>query len=194
MDLKTCITSRRSIRKYLPIRIPHEILQEILEDAITAPSGVNNQPWYFVVLENPDAVEDYRALMEQNAEKFRKKLEDRFPSRPDVVAHTLHYMSTLGGAPVIVLAFLNKSIFNAGGKANPAVQSVAAAIENLLLLAWNKGIGSCWMSSPFSMGLDPLLEETYAPGHGHFVAAIALGYPAEEPKMPPRRNGRVVFL
>lgn len=194
MELKECVTTRRSVRKYLPDPIPHEILTELLEGAMMAPSGVNNQPWYFVVLETKTAVEAYRKLMRENAGNFRRRLEERFPEHPEVVESTLEYMATLGGAPVVVLAFLLKPEYNESHKANPAVQSVAAAIENLLLLAWDKGIGSCWMTAPFSMGVDAVLEETYAPEHGHFVAAVALGYPAQKPKMPRRKEGRVTFL
>lgn len=194
MELKTCITTRRSIRKYLPDPIPHELLEELLEGAVTAPSGVNNQPWYFVALETREAVEAYRELMRQNTGNFRRHLEERFPNHPEVVESTLEYLSTLGSAPTVVLAFLLKPEFNRSHKSNPALQSVAAAIENLLLLAWDKGIGSCWMTAPFSMGVDEVLEATYAPGHGQLVAAVAMGYPAQEPKMPRRREGRIVFL
>lgn len=194
LDLKERIFTRRSVRKYQSTPIPHEILEELMEGAIMAPSGVNTQPWYFVVLESREAVEEYRSLMFRTAGNFRKSLEKRFPDHPEVVESTLNYMSTMGGAPVIVLAFFNKPTFSEGGKSSPYLQSMAAAIENLLLLAWDKGIGSCWMTAPIEMGVDRELEKTYAPDRGEFVAAVALGYPAQEPKMPRRREGRIQFL
>ena len=165
-----------------------------MEGAVMAPSGVNLQPWYFVVIESQDAVEQYRELMKNKAENFRKTLEARFPNRPDVVEDTLSYMATMGGAPVVVLAFINKASLSSAGKASPYLQSVAAAIENLLLLATEKGLGSCWMSAPIAMGIEGYLEEKYAPGRGNFVAAIALGYPDQDPAAPPRKADRVVFL
>ena len=103
-------------------------------------------------------------------------------------------MSTMGGAPVIVLAFFKKESFNELGKASPALQSVSADIENLLLLAWDKGIGSCWMTGAFKMGVDVVLEREYAPENGKFLAAIALGYPAQEPAAPTRKGERVKFI
>ena len=194
MELKECVTTRRSIRKYLPTPISHDVLEELINDALTAPSGTNLQPWYFVVLETPEAVAAYKKLMKESSGSFRQYLEKRFPTHPEVVEETLDYMATMGGAPVIVLAFLYKSAYNDGGSASPFLQSVAAAIENLLLVAWNRGIGSCWMTAPLAMGVVPELEKTYAPDHGTFVAAVSLGYPAEEPKMPRRRDGRIAFL
>ena len=194
MELKEIIYTRRSVRKYQSTPIPHEVLEELMEGAMMAPSGVNTQPWYFVVLESSAAVEEYRDLMHRTAGNFRKTLEKRFPNNPDVVDSTIEYMSTMGGAPVIVLAFYNKPEFGEQVKSNPHLQSMAAAIENLLLMAWDKGIASCWMTAPIAMGVDQSLEETYAPDRGEFVAAVALGYPDQEPKMPARRAGRVAFL
>ena len=194
MELKECVYTRRSIRKYKPNPIPHGVLEELMEGAVMAPSGVNLQPWYFVVIETPEEVKKYTELMKNSAENFRRTLELRFPNRPDVVDDTIAFMSTMGGAPVIVLAFFKKESFNELGKASPALQSVAAAIENLLLLAWDKGIGSCWMTGVFKMGVDVVLEHEYAPENGKFLAAIALGYPAQEPTAPTRKGERVKFI
>ena len=75
-----------------------------------------------------------------------------------------------------------------------AMQSVSAAIENILLSAWDKGVGSCWLSAPQRMGFGPELRERFAPDKGEFVAAITLGYPEQVPKMPPRRDGRYTIV
>lgn len=89
-----------------------------------------------------------------------------------------------------VLAFLLKDYPDREG----TLQSVAAATENLLLAAWDKGIGSCWMSAPQRMGFGEELRARFAPDKGEFVAAITLGYPDETPQMPPRREGRWAIL
>mgnify|MGYP006275528873 FL=1 len=44
------ITSRRSIRAYLPTPVPRETIERILEVAARAPSGTNTQPWKVYVL------------------------------------------------------------------------------------------------------------------------------------------------
>ncbi len=44
------ITSRHSIRAYLPTPVPRETITEILEVAARAPSGTNTQPWKVTVL------------------------------------------------------------------------------------------------------------------------------------------------
>jgi nitroreductase len=44
------ITSRRSVRAFLPDPVPRETIERILEVAARAPSGTNTQPWQVVVL------------------------------------------------------------------------------------------------------------------------------------------------
>ena len=50
VDLHEAITERRSIRRFKPDPVPKEILERILEMAMWAPSGMNLQNWYFVVI------------------------------------------------------------------------------------------------------------------------------------------------
>ncbi|WP_119156851.1 nitroreductase [Caldimonas tepidiphila] len=47
------ITSRRSIRAFLPTPVPRRTIEEILAVAARAPSGTNTQPWKVHVLSGP---------------------------------------------------------------------------------------------------------------------------------------------
>jgi len=44
------ITSRRSIRRFLPTEVPRAVIEDILRVASRAPSGTNTQPWEVHVL------------------------------------------------------------------------------------------------------------------------------------------------
>ena len=76
----------------------------------------------------------------------------------------------------------------------PIMQSVAAAIENLILMAWSKGIGSCWMTAATVCQVDQELHDRFAPDKGPLVAMITLGYPDETPKAPKRKEGRAEII
>lgn len=52
------IKSRRSIRKYLSKQIKDEELDMILESAIYAPTGHNDQPWHFTVIQNNELIDE----------------------------------------------------------------------------------------------------------------------------------------
>ena len=67
-------------------------------------------------------------------------------------------------------------------------------VDSVLLAAWAKGIGSCWLSAPQRMGFGPAFQRRFAPDKGEFVAAVTLGYPDQQPKMPPRRDGRYLIV
>ena len=187
MDALEVLMTRRSVRRYKPDPISRENLEEILQAAMMAPSGVNSQPWYFVAVQDPQALEDIKAIMSGVVEKFQPLLEKRFERHPEQVHITTGFMSTLGGAPVCLLVFLLKSEYD--GKMG-AYQSAAAAVENALLAAWDKGIASCWMTAPITLGYGPALRARFAPDKGECVAAVTLGYPDQQPKTPPRRDGR----
>ena len=191
METKECLLTRRSVRAYKPDPIPGEVLKEILEAGLAAPSAVNMQHWYFVAVQSPEAMEDVKRIMGGVVEKFTPVLEERFSRHPEQVGITNKFLATLGGAPVCLLAFFLKPDYP---DRDGAMQSVCAAIENVLLSAWDKGLGSCWMTAPQRMGFGPALQERFAPDKGEFVAAITLGYPDQSPKMPPRREGRYTIV
>jgi nitroreductase len=54
MDVLEAIRTRRSIRKFRPKPIPDEKLKTILEAGRLAPSAGNRQPWFFVVVKDPE--------------------------------------------------------------------------------------------------------------------------------------------
>lgn len=57
------IHERKSVRKYKEgVVIPHEKLQTLLQNAITAPSSSNLQPWRFIVIEDQQVKKELRAI------------------------------------------------------------------------------------------------------------------------------------
>ena len=191
MDTREALMTRRSIRRYKADPIPEADLKDILEAGLAAPSAINLQHWYFVAVQSPEALEEVKTIMGGVVEKFTPVLEQRFARNPEQVGITNKFLSTLGGAPVCVLVFFLKPDYP---DRDGAMQSVSAAIENVLLAAWDKGIGSCWLSAPQRMGFGPAFQERFAPDKGEYVAAITLGYPDQQPKMPPRREGRYTIV
>ena len=191
METFEAILTRRSVRKYKPDPIPEKELREILAAGAVAPSAVNLQPWYFVAVRSPEALAEIRAIMGGVADKMKPLLDERFARHPEQADITNRFLATLGGAPVCLLAFFYKPDYR---DREGAMQSVSAAIENVLLAAWEKGIGSCWMTAPKNMGYGPALQARFAPGKGEFVAMVTLGYPDQASRMPPRRDGRYLIV
>ena len=192
MELKDVIYGRRSIRKFKEQQISEQDIREIVDAGIMAPSATNIQHWYFIAICNPEALSELRDIAADGAAAFREKLEKRFPDHPDVVASTTNFIGSLGNAPFVVLAFLRSPEQEADN--SPAVQSVAAAIENMVLAAYDKGIGSCWMTSLSAGDAAEAIHERFAPDRGSLLAIVTFGYPDQEPKCPKRKDDRVEFI
>ena len=192
MECRTVIKERRSIRMYEQKPIDQQTLEQILDVALMAPSAINLQPWYFVVIQSEKAMKELKLIMSQASLKLRPNLENRFPKHPEVVEETCKFVNQLGGAPVCVLAFQLKPDYDK--TAASIIQSVAAAIENMLLAAWDLGVGSCWLTAPIEAGVDQAIKEAFAPDKGDMVAMITLGYPARIPKEIKRKENRHIIL
>ncbi len=54
MELFEAIHTLRAIRRLKPDPIPDDVLRQILEAAIRAPSGGNRQPWFFIAVRDAD--------------------------------------------------------------------------------------------------------------------------------------------
>ena len=124
MELMDAMRDRRSVRRYQDRKVPRELLEELLTAACWAPSAENTQPWYFVVLTQPEELEKMMSTMEQVSESLRPFLEQRFPRHPRIVGETTGFLRRLGGVPVCILAFLQEDYAFAR---DSMVESVAAA-------------------------------------------------------------------
>jgi coenzyme F420-0:L-glutamate ligase/coenzyme F420-1:gamma-L-glutamate ligase len=67
-----------------------------------------------------------------------------------------------------------------------AMQSLGAAIQNMLLAAHAEGLGACWFSAP-SFCKETVRKVLKIPEVVEPQAVIALGYAAEKPQAPQRK-------
>ncbi len=160
MDVVSAIKKRRSIRMFLKKEIDDGIIKEMLECAILAPSEGNLQPWKFYLIKN---------------ENLKEKIA-LYALRQEFIAE----------APVciVVCADLKRtSPYGERGRNLYCLQSTAAAIQNMMLYAVSKGLGTCWVGAFDERKVADALS---LPAHLRPVAIIPVGYPAEYPETPSR--------
>lgn len=191
MDTQECLMTRRSVRKYRTAPVLDEILHRVMDAALAAPSATNLQPWFFAVIRSQWAMEELRGIMDTVTDDTLPGMRERFAAHPEVIRETEQFLRRLGSAPVCVLAFLRQQEYP---YMDSARASVSAALENLMLAAWNEGLGTCWVGAPAQSGYGPVLRDRFAPGMGELVGAVVMGWPEEIPKMPARKAGRCVFI
>ncbi|MGD6852549.1 MAG: nitroreductase family protein [Candidatus Bathyarchaeia archaeon] len=178
---------RRSVRKYQPKDVPDSLVLEVLEAAGWAPSAHNSQPWRFIVLRDPKVKLE---LAERMAQAWANDLDNNGYA----VDEKKHYerMEDFSKSPVMILACLTMEglrKFNDERQSverDLAVESLAAAVENLLLAAHAAGLGACWYCAPaFCKGT--VCEVLKIPAEVEPSALIVMGYPAEKTPVPPKK-------
>jgi F420 biosynthesis protein FbiB-like protein len=182
------IKKRRSVRKYLARPVPQAAVEEVLVAAGWAPSAHNAQPWRFIILADAKVK---RELAEAMAESWAADIaKDGLNIEPEKFKFRVERFAT---APVLILACLTmEGMDNFNEKRQKlerdlAMQSLAAALENILLAAHAKGLGTCWFCAP-SICKETVRKTLKIPDEVEPEALITMGYPAEEPSAPPRRQ------
>ncbi|MBN2086077.1 MAG: nitroreductase family protein [Anaerolineales bacterium] len=189
-DPKTdLLFSRRSIRRFKPDPVSEPVIRRILEAAHAAPSAHNTRPWRFIVLRDP-AVR--RMLAERMAEAYARDAEADGQTPEAIRARNARSVDRISGAPLGILALMDESGLPEGagrrmeGERLLLVQSVAAAVQNLLLGLHAEGLGGCWICAP-AFCPQTVREALGLPERWIAQALIVAGHPAEEPGKPDGR-------
>jgi len=186
---------RRSIRKFRPDPVPEDSIRRLLEAANAAPSAHNTQPWRFVVLRDAGA---RRLLAEGMAAVYARDAETDGMDPEKIRGRNDRSVARIAGAPLAILACMDEACIpaNSGrsteGERLLLTQSVAAAVENLLLAATEEKLGACWLCAP-AFCPSAVAETLALPKNWIAQALILIGLPAETPAKPNRHTpGEVV--
>ncbi|OEU44245.1 MAG: hypothetical protein BBJ60_09460 [Desulfobacterales bacterium S7086C20] len=69
-----------------------------------------------------------------------------------------------------------------------SISDAAAAIENFILAACDKGLGTCWLTGPLKTRARMIASFLDIAEDFEIVAIVALGYPDHKPAMPPKKD------
>lgn len=194
MKVTEAVKGRRSIRRYLDKPIDLEKAKEIIENALWAPSPMNRQPWHFVIISNEENYLVLKQAVKESYTSIEKKLEEIFADKPYVLESTKLFFESMGGAPLGILAFLDSTYESQ--EEFSMVQGVSAVLQNICLLAYSEGLGTCWLTAPLSVEekIRSIIGKKLGLKLGRLVALITMGYPREKPYVPPRKAGRLTWL
>ncbi len=153
----TAITQRRSIREFTDQPVAAATLREIVQAGVWAPSGLNNQPWRFVIVTEA---------------AIRSRLSEQ-----------THYGHIVLAAPALIAVYLDRKTMYDELK---DAQSAGACIQNMLLAAEGLGLGAVWLGQILKnkenvsriLGLNGDLE---------LMAIIAIGHPSRRDQQSHRK-------
>jgi len=184
-DLAALLRSRRSVRSYQQRPVTREQLEQILEAARWAPSPHGRQPWRFVVLTRQ---ESKLLLADRMGETWQRNLEMDKQDAAIVNIRREKSRQRILNAPALIIPCLYLEDLDSypdeqrqDDEKTMAVQSIGAAIQNMLLMAYDMGLDAGWMCAPLfcpevvcdALSLDPRLIPQ---------ALITVGYAAADPK------------
>jgi nitroreductase len=163
MSLYEIIVSRRTIRQFKPIPVSRALLEKLVNAARLAPSAGNLQPLEFVVVDD---------------EKIRKEI---FPCLRWAAYIVPEGNPQPGNEPMAyIFSLVNLSVKEKGYE-----YDVGAAMENMILTAWEEGIGACWI---ISVHKEKVAEILRIPEGFKVDCVLALGYSAENPVAEELKN------
>jgi nitroreductase len=186
------LKTRRSTRKFTEEPVPRESILKLIEAARWAPSNHNRQGWKFLVYDNRQEI---RSLALRVEEALGRKIE-KLPSLATAYAAGLvRYATLFSEAPALVVVLHKKPTAISAPMlediphpmlASGEVLSAAMAAQNLLLTAHAIGLGACILTGPL-MAPEGLEALPVPPGF-EITCLVALGYPAETPNAPRRKE------
>jgi nitroreductase len=145
------IFKRRSMRKYLNKEIPTEVLRDLLEAGMAAPSARATDPWHFIVITERETLNRMVSVLPNGK------------------------MLLTAPAALVVCGDMNRAL---EGFESYMLQDVSAAVQNVLLAATSLGLGSCWLGiHPRRTRMEGIRNLFHLPEHIIPVAGIALGWP-----------------
>lgn len=166
MDTLQAIFSRRSVRKFTSQPVSQEDRLDLLRAGMQAPSAKNEQPWHFVVIDDPDLLQTI----------------------PDFHPHAQMLLE----APLAILVCSDRKLET---KRASWLQDCSAATQNILLAAHAKGLGAVWLGIfPDSERVSGMQKLVNLPKDVRPVSLVAVGYPASQPEPVDRFKEERVHL
>ncbi|GAB4222030.1 MAG: nitroreductase family protein [Acidobacteriota bacterium] len=192
MELREALEARASCRKFRAEPVPVEDLREMVRAAGLAPSPGNTQPWRFVAVLGAEAIEPLGRAVRQRLAAALPDPADERAARARARAEWLATFFTEAPAVIAVVHQPRRTAFDdllegqrderaaafrEIDRAQPALQAIGAAIENLLLAATAMRYGACWLTAPLvaRAQLEDLLDIREPE---RLVALVAVGRPA----------------
>ena len=203
MDMLELIKSRRSIRVFEQEKPSRAVIQECLEAAIWAPNPTNQQPWEFIVLAGEKLDRVNACIEEHFFERMQSggftDLPEACEKRKDEIMETISQAADQEGidsgqffekmlrffdAPVAVL-FLHYA-----GNEDSYKYGTAAALQNFLLAAHARGLGTCWLGivTICQEDIKTLLE---IPDDKTLLGGVAVGVPVKDSRVNTFERPRV---
>jgi nitroreductase len=198
-DLEALLRSRRSVRSFKPELPARELIERVLDLAITAPSASNKQPWRFLVVHDKGTIMAMAAAVRAAVDHVATHVPES--SQPSFRAYG-EYFTRFEHAPVVivpihrghtVLSHLVDDALDSPAREcitnmerDSGLIGTSLALMSLLLAAQDAGLGASAMTGPL-LAVHELRAILRVPASLGLVALVPIGYADEEPRPTERK-------
>jgi nitroreductase len=195
MDISEAISQRKSIRSFKSTPVPTDILKNILQESLRAPSWANTQPWEFKIVTGPP-LDEIRTRFLKNLTTSPSPDVPRPPVFPERYAARIRILDTQNrlvtpkdwesrkiqnfrhyGAPAVIYLLTEREFYyQAKGLNVWALYDCGAVVQNILLLATKYELGTVVQAQAVAYP-DILRSVLEVPESKIFFLGIAIGYP-----------------
>ncbi|MBC8414733.1 MAG: nitroreductase [Nitrospira sp.] len=182
------IKERRSVRAYKDKEIPKDLLTAVIEAGNEAPSGMNSQPWRFVVVESSELRNKMLAAALPNAKTLLEPLKSSNPERYQMIMKRYDELQDpiYYSAPAIIFVI---------GSGPYADMSCPLACQNMMLAAHSLGLGSCWVAfGSLITDSDDIKSVLELQDDEKIYGPILVGYPDGKTEAPPKKAAVVKWV
>lgn len=179
-SVRETIVERRSIKLFNGQPVAKEVLVEMVEDAVYAPNHGNREPWRLVCGVDDSLTKVLELLRNTTIPKWQELSEEELNKQMAKFS--------LAGAIVFVVVKEDR-------RQKERLEDFAAAscfIQNLQLLAWDRGIGTCWKTPPFIEA--PAFNDALGVQSGErIIGMLQFGHFDETPKAKARKSAESIM-
>lgn len=203
ITLSEALFTTRSTRHFKPDPVPKADLEFIIEAATMAPSAGNLQMWAFVVVTDPEQIYKigltYREVARQYIRDGVLADPETDDDRRTVYTRAMHNVEHFDEAPAVIVPCLTMPAPDDANVASGFFGSIFPAIQNILLAARSRCLGSIPITlatdySPIKSAEQERVRDLLKLPEGvDSVALIPIGYPKGEFKRPWRNPWQEVI-
>jgi nitroreductase len=167
MEVSRAISGRRAVRDYLDKQVPEEVIAKILKAGAMAPSAMDRQPCRYIVITGKEKRTELSEKVKSKMGDMLKspRIAERLKVRQDIIFYD---------APLV--------IFIVAEKGDYTIVDCSLAAQNMMLQAYDLGLGSCYIGFAGMLRSDRELLRSLGVEDGQeLYAQLIFGYPKEWP-------------
>lgn len=168
------------MRAYKPDAVSKDMIDAVLEAGVWAASGMNRQPWKFVVIENKDIIKYISDETKVLVRQMMPQMAEQSKTDKDIICYN---------APVLILICAQKDPM----WRDVTLLDCVLASQNMFLKAHELGLGACYMGFISFLNKKPeVLKKAGLPEDCELMVPLILGHPKTKPPQGKRGKPNVI--